>query len=96
LHRQCCAESLTLQGIAFQSQGSGGALLHVAEAAEVSEEALAGLGAGAGDRQQLGIAVAHGAALAMVADGQAMAVGSLARRMARRSVAAKCDDPSES
>jgi hypothetical protein len=70
--------------------------LDVVEAAEVSEEALASLGADAGDGQQLGVALPHGAALAMVADGQAMAVVSLARRMARRSVAAKCDDPSES
>ena len=48
-------------------------LLDVAEAAKVGEEALAGLRADAGDVQELRIAVAHGAALAMIADGEAMA-----------------------
>ena len=52
----------------------GGGLLHVTQAAEVGEQALAGLRAYAGDVQQLGIAVAHGAALAMIADGEAMAL----------------------
>jgi len=49
-------------------------LLDVAEAAEVSEESPAGLRTDAGDGQQLGVAVAHGAALAMVADGEAVAL----------------------
>ena len=49
-------------------------LLHIAQAAEVGEQALAGLRADAGNIQQLGIAVAHGPALAMVADGEAMAL----------------------
>ena len=48
-------------------------LLDVALAAEVSEEALAGLRADAGDFEQRGVAVAHGAALAVIADGEAMA-----------------------
>ena len=51
----------------------GGGLLHVAEAAEMREETLAGLAAYAGDVEEFGIAVAHGAALAVVADGEAMA-----------------------
>jgi hypothetical protein len=54
-------------------QGLGGGLLRVAEAAEVSEEAPAGLGADAGDGKQFGVAVPHGAALATAADGQAAA-----------------------
>jgi len=54
-------------------EGLGGCLLHIAQAAEVSEQALAGLRANTGDIEQLGTAVAHGAALAMVADGEAMA-----------------------
>ena len=49
-------------------------MLDVAEAAEVGEEALAGLRAYAGDVEELGVAVAHGAALAMIADGEAMAL----------------------
>ena len=48
-------------------------LLDVAQAAKVREQALAGLRAHAGDFEQLGVAVAHGAALAVVADGEAVA-----------------------
>ncbi len=55
-------------------EGFGGGLLDVAEAAEVGEQALAGLRADAGDIEQLRVAVAHGAALAMVADGEAVAL----------------------
>ena len=58
----------------YGGQGFGGGLLDVAEAAEVSEESPAGLRTDAGDGQQLGVAVAHGAALAMVADGEAVAL----------------------
>ena len=49
-------------------------LLHIAQAAEVREKALAGLRADAGNLQQLGVSIPHGAALAMVADGEAMAL----------------------
>jgi hypothetical protein len=49
-------------------------LLDVAEAAEVGEKPLAGLRAYAGDIEKLGVAVAHGAALAMIADGEAVAL----------------------
>ena len=56
----------------YSGQGFGGGLLYVSKAAEVSEEALAGLGAYAGDVEELRVAVAHGAALAMVADGESM------------------------
>ena len=55
-------------------EGFGGGLLDVAQAAEVSEEAASGLGADARDGQQFGVAVAHGAALAMIADGEAVAL----------------------
>lgn len=58
----------------YGGEGVGGGLLYVAEAAEVGEEALAGLGAYAGNVEQLGGAVAHGAALAVVADGEAVAL----------------------
>ena len=58
----------------YGGQRFGGGLLDLAEAAEVSEEPLAGLRAYAGDGQQLGVAVAHGAALAMVADCEAVAL----------------------
>jgi hypothetical protein len=51
-------------------------LLHIAEAAEVGEQALACLRADAGDVQELRVAVAHLAALAMIADGEAMALVS--------------------
>jgi hypothetical protein len=53
-------------------EGFGGGVLDVAEGAEVGEEALAGLGADAGNVEQFGVAVTHGAALAMVADGEAV------------------------
>ena len=43
-----------------------------AHAAEVFDEAGAGLRADAGDGEQFGVAVAHLAALAMVGDGEAM------------------------
>ncbi len=49
-------------------------LLHVAQAAEVGEQPLASLRADAGNVQQFRVAVAHGAALAVVADGEAMAL----------------------
>ena len=55
-------------------EGFGGGLLDVAQAAEVGEQTLAGLGAYAGDGEQFGVAVAHGAALAMVTDGEAVAL----------------------
>ena len=54
------------------AQGFCGGVLDVAQGAEVGEEALAGLRADAGDIVELGVAVAHGAALAVVADGEAM------------------------
>jgi hypothetical protein len=47
---------------------------NAAQAAEVLEEALAGTGADAGDGEELGIAVAHFAAFAMVSDGEAVAL----------------------
>ncbi len=40
----------------------------------MGEQALAGLRAHAGNLQQLGFAVAHGPALAVIADGKAMAL----------------------
>jgi len=49
-------------------------LLHVAQAAEVGEQALAGLRADAGNVQKFGISISHRAALAVVADGEAMAL----------------------
>ncbi len=52
----------------------GRGLLDVAQAAEVRKQALAGLRADAGNLQQLRVAVAHGAALAMVAHSEAMAL----------------------
>ena len=55
-------------------EGFGGGVLDVAEGAEVGEEALAGLRADAGNVVQLGVAVAHGPALAVIADGEAMAL----------------------
>ena len=55
-------------------EGLGGGLLHLAQAAEVSEKALAGLRADTGNGKNLGLAVAHGAALAMIADGEAVAL----------------------
>ena len=58
----------------YGGQRLGSGLLHVAEAAEVREQALAGLRADAGDVQQLAVAVAHGAALAMVAYGETVAL----------------------
>jgi hypothetical protein len=58
----------------YGGEGVGGGLLHVAEAAEVGEETLAGLAAYAGDVEEFGVAVPHGAALAVVADGEAMAL----------------------
>ena len=58
----------------YGGEGFGGGLLDVAQAAEVGEQALAGLRADAGDVEQLGVAVAHGAALAMIADGEAVAL----------------------
>jgi len=54
-------------------EGLGCGLLHVSETAEMREQALACLAADSGNVEQFGIAVAHGAALAMVADGKAMA-----------------------
>jgi hypothetical protein len=56
----------------YGGQGLRGCLLHVAKASEVREQALAGLRANTGDVQKLGIAVAHGAALAVIADGEAV------------------------
>lgn len=58
----------------YGGQRFGSGLLHVAEAAEVGEQTLAGLRAYAWNIQQFGIAVAHGAALAMIADGEAVAL----------------------
>jgi hypothetical protein len=58
----------------YGGQGLGGGLLDVAEAAEVGEQALASLGAYAGDVEEFGVAVAHGAALAVVTDGEAVAL----------------------
>ena len=49
-------------------------LLHVAQTAEVVEQTLRGCGADSGDVEQFRIAVAHGAALAVVADGEAVAL----------------------
>jgi hypothetical protein len=58
----------------YGGPGLGGGLLNVAEAAEVGQQALAGLRTYAGDFQQLGVAVAHGATLAVVADSEAVAL----------------------
>jgi hypothetical protein len=55
-------------------EGFGGGGLDVAERAEVGEEALACLWADAGNVVELGVAVTHGAALAMIADSEAMAL----------------------
>ena len=49
-------------------------LLDVAQAAEVGKEPLASLRADAGNVQEFRVAVAHGAAVAVVADGEAMAL----------------------
>ena len=54
------------------SQGFRGGLLDIAQTPKVREKALAGLRAYAGNVQQFGVAVAHGAALAMIADREAM------------------------
>src|SRR5271157_6396349 len=63
-------------GFAWNDGGQrlGGGQLHLAQAAEVGEQTLASLRADAGNVQQLGVAVAHGAALAMVADGKTVAL----------------------
>lgn len=52
----------------------GSGLLDVAQAAEVGEQALAGLRAYAGNVQQLGVAIPHGPALPVIADGETMAL----------------------
>jgi hypothetical protein len=57
----------------YGGQGVGGGLLDVAEASEVGEQALAGLTADAGDVEEFGVAIAHGSALTVIADGEAMA-----------------------
>jgi len=49
-------------------------LLYVAQAAEVGQQALAGLLADAGDVEKLRVTVAHGAALTVIADGEAVAL----------------------
>lgn len=54
-------------------EGFSGGLLHIAQAAEVGKQALAGLRADAGNAQKLRVAVAHGATLAVITDGEAMA-----------------------
>jgi hypothetical protein len=58
----------------YGGEGFGGGLLNVAEAAEVGQEALAGLGAYAGDVEQFGGAIADGAALTVIADGETVAL----------------------
>jgi hypothetical protein len=58
----------------YGGQGFCRGLLDVAEAAEVGEQALTSLCADTWDIQQLRIAVAHSSALAMVADGEAVAL----------------------
>ena len=40
----------------------------------MGEQALAGLGTYAGDGEEFGVAVAHGPALAVIADGEAVAL----------------------
>ena len=52
----------------------GRCLLHVAQAAEVGQQPLSRLRADAGNVQQFRVAVPHGAALAMIADGEAVAL----------------------
>ena len=54
-------------------EGFGGGLLDIAQASEVGKEALSCERANAGDVEELGVAVTHGAALAMVADSEPVA-----------------------
>ena len=55
-------------------KGVRGCLLYVAQTAEVGEEALARQLADSLDVEQFGVAIAHGAALAMITDGKPMAL----------------------
>jgi hypothetical protein len=57
----------------YRSQRLSRCLPHIAKAAEVGEQALSRLRANAGNIQQLGIAIAHSSALAMIANGKAVA-----------------------
>ncbi len=59
---------------AWRASGSFGGCAEGADAAEVFEQALAGAGAYAGDGVELGGAVADLAALAVVGDGEAVAL----------------------
>src|SRR5208283_4144788 len=65
-----------LCGFAGDDGGEGfrAGLLHIAQAAEVGKQALAGLRAHTGNLEQLGVSIAHRPALAMIADGKAMAL----------------------
>ena len=68
------ADAFGCGSVDYGGEGVGAGLLDAADAAEVFEQALAGAGAYAGDGEQFAVAVAHLAALAMVGDGEAVAL----------------------
>src|SRR5579871_684107 len=68
------ANTLGGGGADYGGEGVGAGLFDSADASEVFEQALAGTGTYAGDGEEFGVAVAHLAALAVVGDGEAVAL----------------------
>jgi len=58
----------------YGGEGFGGGLLDVSQAAEVGEKALSCLRAYAGDVEEFAVSIPHGAALAVITDGEAVAL----------------------